>query len=189
MCWWKMSRMHLRTRCCGPWIRSPPPALLFSAAAMSNSITTGPRALRSSIACWTAARLRLWPCLRRLPVSDCGRSPVSSSAVAQPAYGTTRWPLHLGLLAAAALLWAFAYQGDIARAVQIWWISPTYSHCFLVIPISAWLIWRRRFYLAKAHPQFYAPAMWMMIPAALLWLVGKAAAINEAQQLAVMLQF
>ncbi len=114
---------------------------------------------------------------------------MSSSAVAQPAYGATRWPLHLGLLAAAMILWAFAYQGDIARAVQIWWISPTYSHCFLVVPISVWLIWRRRRYLAKAHPQFYASAMWIMIPVALLWLVGKAAAINEAEQLAVMLQF
>jgi exosortase A len=86
------------------------------------------------------------------------------------------------LLAAAVLL---LFRDTVAAMVTIWIRSETFTHCFLVPPISAWLIWRRRERLAvlptKASP-------WVLLPmagACFLWLVGDLASVNAATQLAV----
>ena len=109
--------------------------------------------------------------------------------MARPALIETRWLLHGALVAVGALVWAFAYRDAIARAVAIWWDSPTYSHCFLVLPVSLFLIWRRREAFARLRPDFYPPALLLALPAGLLWLLGEAASVNEAMQLAALSMF
>jgi exosortase A len=73
--------------------------------------------------------------------------------------------------------------------VQTWWNSPTYSHCFLVIPIFAYLVWRKRGELASVTPAPEPLALLLAVPAGLFWLAGNAAAINEVLQLAAMTMF
>ena len=36
------------------------------------------------------------------------------------------------------------YWSTAASAVAIWARSETFVHCFIVVPISLWLAWRRR---------------------------------------------
>jgi exosortase len=51
------------------------------------------------------------------------------------------------LLAAAALLlsvFVWAYWSTFVELVKIWDSSPDYSHGYLVIPLAAWFLWRRR---------------------------------------------
>ena len=67
-------------------------------------------------------------------------------------------------------MWLAVYWPAAMAAVQTWWDSPTYSHCFLVIPISAYLVWRKREQLACATPTPEPLALLLVIPAGLLWL-------------------
>lgn len=92
-----------------------------------------------------------------------------------------------GWLPAAVLLVALLWllRDTAAAMVSIWWRSETYTHAFLVPPISLWLAWRRRGELAgvelRARP-------WMLVPIAaicLLWLAAELAAVAAASQFAL----
>lgn len=95
-----------------------------------------------------------------------------------------RLPL-LGLALAWALL-AVLYYDTGAAMIGIWNRSETFAHAWVVPPISAWLVWRRRADLAVLTP---APALrwlWLLPPLGLLWLLGDLAAANSATQFALM---
>lgn len=59
-----------------------------------------------------------------------------------------RWLALLGVLAVAALL--LMYEQTTRSTVAIWERSETFAHGFLIFPISAFLVWRRRHALAAA---------------------------------------
>ena len=95
-----------------------------------------------------------------------------------------RLPL-LGLGLAWALL-AGLYFSTGAAMVEIWNRSETFAHAWVVPPISAWLVWRRRAELASITPR---PALlWLLAlpPLGVLWLVGDLAAANAATQFALL---
>lgn len=93
----------------------------------------------------------------------------------------------------ATLAWGFVltlgvlllYRETALSMVATWSRSETYTHAFLVPPIVAWLIWRRRHVLARIPPR---PQPWMVVPlaaAGLLWLLGDLASVNPAMQFAL----
>ena len=75
---------------------------------------------------------------------------MSSNAIAGdkiaslPASGVAVWKAHLAALAVILLALGAAMFADINAAWNVWWFYPAYSHCYLIIPISAWLIWEKR---------------------------------------------
>ena len=82
-----------------------------------------------------------------------------------------RRALPLFLLLEAAILLLYRDTGE--TMVGIWWRSETFAHAFLVLPISLWLVWRRRDRLARLAPQ---PQPWLLLPllgAACLWLLAR----------------
>jgi exosortase A len=87
------------------------------------------------------------------------------------------------LLVVAAALFLFRDTG--LAMVSIWWRSETYTHAFLVAPISAWLIWRRR--EAWLHEPVKPSWPWLLplAGACLLWLMGELASVNAASQVAL----
>lgn len=89
-------------------------------------------------------------------------------------------PPLLFLLAATLLL----YRETFIGMAQIWLRSETFTHCLFVLPMSLWLVWRRRDELAPLPP---APAAWTLLPmlgAAAAWLLGELVASNAVTQLA-----
>jgi exosortase A len=95
------------------------------------------------------------------------------------------WAWHVGILVAVVGSILAVFQFEVVNAVQVWWIYPAYSHCFLVIPISAWLVWEKRDRLAGIAPAVAPKALFAILPLLLLWLVGKFSTINEVRQFAV----
>ena len=90
-----------------------------------------------------------------------------------------------GLLVVAVLLALF--HDTAAAMVGIWMRSETFAHAFLVPPITAWLIWRKRAQLAQHTPH---AAPWMLVPmalACLLWVLGQLADVNAATQFVLVL--
>jgi exosortase A len=65
-----------------------------------------------------------------------------------------------------------------------WYSSRTFSHGFLVFPLSAYLVWRRRKVLTILQP---APNLWGLLPLGILcilWLLGNIAGVKLIEELA-----
>jgi len=99
------------------------------------------------------------------------------------------WQVTLAFLALGALAFGFVFHVEVVRAVQVWDESTAYNHCFLIIPISAYLIWERRKALAASTPQPNAKLLLAMIPVGLIWLIADKLQILEGRQLMAMTLF
>jgi len=76
------------------------------------------------------------------------------------------------------------YRDTAAAMVAIWYRSETFTHGFVVLPITLWLVWRRRAVLAAMVPK---PSAWFLIVfagLALMWMLGDLVAVNSVTQLA-----
>jgi EpsI family protein len=115
------------------------------------------------------------------------RSIVAAVAVAAATRRPTpssAWITHLIGLSALVGLLAVLNAQAIAATVQLWWRSPTFSDCFLVILVSAYFVWCRRHVLAALTAAAYPRALRLFRPLVLVSLVGELMHINEVEQLA-----
>jgi len=96
------------------------------------------------------------------------------------------WGRALGLLGMALLALLMVYWHTWSAMVQIWIRSETFAHAFVVPPISAWLIWRKRSDLARQEVQSCWPALLLLLPLGAVWLMGDMLGANALTQLAVM---
>ena len=79
----------------------------------------------------------------------------------------------------------FLYRDTGLSMLTIWARSDTFAHCFLVLPIVLWLVWRQRERLSVQTPQ---PALGVLVVIAgtsFVWLLGQLAAVNAVTQLAL----
>ncbi len=110
----------------------------------------------------------------------------SSDRVSGAAVGRlSAWTLHLAALGVLLLVLGALYWQSVVAAVTVWWVSPTFSHCFLIIPVSAYLIWGKRRQLAALTPVAYPRALLLALPVIAASFVGTLASINEIEQLAL----
>jgi exosortase A len=97
----------------------------------------------------------------------------------------TGWPLAASMVA-AAMTWLAAWYWDTASAmVATWESSQTYAHGFLVIPISAWLIWRERFRLAALRPRHDLKVLPLFAIPGVAWLLADLSGVRVGQQFAM----
>lgn len=97
----------------------------------------------------------------------------------------TSWRGHCLALGAIVLLIVAQFHDALNAALQVWIVSPTYSHCFLVLPIVAWLIWEKLPVLRTMEPAV-APRFLVLVPfLVLLWWLGELSTINEVRQYAI----
>ncbi len=88
-----------------------------------------------------------------------------------------------GLLVLQLSLYFPTYQS----MVDIWWRSETFAHGFFIVPISAYLIWKKRQLLAATPGR---PDVWSFLPllgVCLLWLVAKTVDVLVVEQFAAVL--
>lgn len=89
-------------------------------------------------------------------------------------------------LAAGLLVLGILFHQEIAAAIAVWMSSTAYNHCFLILPITAYLLWDRREVL-RGIPAKPAPIVALAgIPVALVWLTAERLGIMEGRQLAAM---
>ncbi|MEQ8515023.1 MAG: exosortase A, partial [Chromatocurvus sp.] len=94
---------------------------------------------------------------------------------------------HAGPVLAAGLCLAVLalYLPTVASMVSIWIASETFTHGFLIVPISLWLVWRDRARLARLPLAPFYPALVLVLGAAMLWLVADLVSVLVVQQLAL----
>ncbi len=91
-------------------------------------------------------------------------------------------------LVLGAMLWLLAWYWDTAQTmVAIWVSSETFAHAFLIAPISAWLIWRRRHELASLELRPNFPALALLALVGFGWLLGRLSGAGVVQQYAMVL--
>src|SRR5690349_18149455 len=95
------------------------------------------------------------------------------------------WLRHGTVLAALLAFTLLVFRDAVEAAVKVWWISPTYSHCFLIVPIVLWLVYEKRPALVMTAPGLFPQALLLLPLLGLMWWMGQLAAINEVQQYAV----
>ena len=54
------------------------------------------------------------------------------------------WQLSIAMAAVALVMLIALFWDTVTSAVSLWWGRSTYNYAFLIIPISAYLIWRKR---------------------------------------------
>ena len=93
--------------------------------------------------------------------------------------------VQLAALTALLGLLVFAYRETLYSIGAKWFTDMTYSHGGLVVPISAWLLWRCRRAVAEASWTPSLRGVVALLLASLAWLVARAAGVLVVQQLAV----
>ena len=75
---------------------------------------------------------------------------------------------------------------DTARSiVTIWNTSDTFAHGYIIFPISAWLIWRRRQFLAQMSPTPFSPAIALLVVCGFTWLLADLGGVQVVKQYAM----
>ena len=90
----------------------------------------------------------------------------------------------MGCLTIGLALLALLFLPEARAAIEVWNASTAYSHCYLVLPMTLFLIWDRRSVVQNlsARPE---PAWALLaIPIALVWLMAERLGFMEGRQLA-----
>jgi exosortase A len=117
---------------------------------------------------------------------------MNDGAKLNPAAATPRIALAPGalLLIALALLAPLAlYWSTGASIVSVWNSSETFAHGYVIAPISAWLIWRKRANFLLYPPRPYWPALVLRFGAGLAWLAGRVGGVQFVMQYAFVAMF
>lgn len=92
-------------------------------------------------------------------------------------------PILAATLAVLGLL--LLYGQTAASIVAIWWRSQTFAHGFVVVPICAWLAWRRRDALAQIPARPWWPGLAAVFVSGALWFVMSKADVLGVKQFAL----
>jgi len=93
------------------------------------------------------------------------------------------WRPVLALIGVASIVFAVVFEHDVRGGVRVWIDSTAYNHCFLILPLIAFLLWERRAVLLSVSPR---PALWPLLLMPLLsavWLIAAVLDIQEGRQL------
>jgi exosortase A len=86
----------------------------------------------------------------------------------------------LGWLAVIALL-----QPTFMSMAEIWERSETFAHGYVILPISLWLVWRNRDYLAAIPTQSDWRALLVIVPLGAGWLAARVGGVLVIEQYAL----
>lgn len=89
--------------------------------------------------------------------------------------------LGVGLAGLAAL-----FSSEIFAAIATWDRSSAYGHCWLILPIAAWLAWTRRHRLAGLMPEPLPLAGLLALGGAAAWFVAERLGVMEGRQFAAL---
>ena len=100
---------------------------------------------------------------------------------------SNRQTLFFAAFATISLGLFFFFKEAWVTMAQVWWGNETYSHGLLILPISAWLVWRNRATFSTLH---LSPSWFGFVGlclGAFCWLLGNLAAVRVVQHLGVVI--
>jgi exosortase A len=92
----------------------------------------------------------------------------------------------LALAFAAPFLFYFATARSI---VEVWNSSETFAHGYIIVPISLWLIWRRRANFSALPPSPWWPALGLLLLVGAGWMLARMGEVQVVMQYAMVAMF
>lgn len=90
-----------------------------------------------------------------------------------------------GLALSTALLAVFVIYAETVRSIiSVWNSSETFAHGYIILPISLWLIWRRREALREIEIAPYWPALALLAACGFGWLLAELSDVQVVRQYA-----
>lgn len=96
-----------------------------------------------------------------------------------------KWRSVLPVLFFTLLTILVLYRETAMAMVGIWVRSETFTHGFLVLPITIWLIWRIRDQLAPLAPRPNYWILFVLVGTGFVWLLGELATVGVLSQFAL----
>jgi exosortase A len=96
-----------------------------------------------------------------------------------------QWLMDAGAAVGCVAVLGTIFWRETFGALRVWLDSPTFNHCFLILPLSLFMMWMRRKGLAAVPHAPRPGAALLLLPLSFAWLVAFFASILEAQQVVV----
>ena len=109
-------------------------------------------------------------------------SAATSTAISRPAYRMP--PAMVAAIVCAFLVPLVFYFATASSIVAIWNSSETFAHGYIILPISLWLIWRRRTNFAVLATRPWWPALALLATAGFGWLLARMGEVQVVMQYA-----
>jgi exosortase A len=93
------------------------------------------------------------------------------------------WRNAICVLLLLILYIGFLFSNTFGGMVSIWWRSETFTHGFLVPPIVAWLIWRKKEIFLKINPVANYWVLFLVLLFSFFWLMGDLSSTNSVAQI------
>ena len=101
-----------------------------------------------------------------------------------PAVPRSNWLLPGALTIGVLLVLAGVFWPTLFSMIEVWDRSETFTHGYLIFPISAWLVWRQRDVLAQVQPHPDSRGLILLAAAGAGWLLADAGSVNVVAQYA-----
>jgi len=108
-------------------------------------------------------------------------SELSNPLAAAPRHA---WLLPAGVTLGVLLILGTVFWPTLYSMIEIWERSETFTHGYLIFPISAWLLWRQRAELAQVQPRPDLRGLVLLAAAGAGWLLADAGSVNVVAQYA-----
>jgi exosortase A len=99
--------------------------------------------------------------------------------------GERAWIITVAVALATILCLLALFWPEAEGVYRVWMQSTAYNHCFLVLPLVAYMIWDRRGVLREVTPVPQPGWLATMPILSAMWLAAAALGVHEAQQLLV----
>ena len=96
---------------------------------------------------------------------------------------TVHWRIAFIIISMSWIAVFILFRETVLSMVAVWQRSDTFSHGFIIFPISLYLIWTRRHYVVSLPP---TPTLWGLLFLAgfgFIWLLGNLTNVLVVQQL------
>jgi exosortase len=90
----------------------------------------------------------------------------------------------MGVLVIMAIVPILFFQ-TVQSMVSIWMTNETFTHGFLILPISIWLLWQNKFEISRQSPTPEPKVLLLIASILVIWLISNIVSVQLIQQLSV----
>ena len=95
-----------------------------------------------------------------------------------------RWRSTLVAVVVAVVALVAVFWPTASGMVHIWYHFETYTHGFLIVPITLWLVWQKRRHLAAYQPQPSPVFLVLLVGALVAWVLARLTGVQVVEQAA-----
>lgn len=118
-----------------------------------------------------------------------GQESVVPSEISGDTELADRWRFSALLVFFSVICLLMAFRQTIWAMLHTWESSKTYSHCFLIVPMFAYLVWLRRKRILSASLRVSYWGLILLLLGTMAWLLGNLGEVREIQEFALVAIF